>query len=114
MRYISKRDYKDLHKDYKGVYSTDALFTKYNGRRTMVVGFPNSKSGGTALLIEGEHFEIVEVIDDEHEIDCEICYGEGTTEHDVSCYSDSSPQSEYRECEECNGSGTKMIDYEGF
>ena len=105
MRYISKRDYKDLSKDYKGVYKT-----KQGKRRTMIT----SDNGATVLLIEGLDFEIVEVFKDEHEIDCEICYGEGTTEHDVSSYSDTSPQSEYRECEECNGSGTKMIDYEGF
>ena len=109
MKYISKEDYANLHNDYKGIWSSDNIYeTNHNGKKTML----GSYNEGSVLLIEGKHFEIVEVIDEEHEVDCEICYGTGATEHDVSCYSDTSPQSEHRECEECSGSGNIMIDYE--
>ena len=50
----------------------------------------------------------------EREVDCERCDGTGATEHDTSQYCDSSPQSEYRECEECGGCGTQIEEYEAI
>jgi|TARA_R110000787_G_scaffold11722_1_gene38395 DnaJ-class molecular chaperone len=40
------------------------------------------------------------------EVDCKECDGSGKREHDVSTYTDITPQYEYRKCEECDGSGT--------
>ena len=40
------------------------------------------------------------------EVDCEECGGSGSREHDISSYTDITPQYEYRKCEECSGQGT--------
>ena len=46
------------------------------------------------------------------EVNCTECNGVGSVEYDISTYTDTSPQSEYRECEECNGSGEVTIETE--
>ena len=112
MKYITKKDYANLHNDYKDVYSFDDIHgTKWNGKKTFMIGI----NGVSTLLIEDVSFEFVKLDQyNQHEIECEECDGTGATEHDVSIYIDISPQTEMRECEECNGCSTKNVDYEGI
>jgi hypothetical protein len=117
MYYITKSDYNALHNDYKGVWDSDHLSnTKYNGKKTWM-RFVEGK--GTCLLIEGEHFEFVEVDEDGTFItDCECCSGNGYVE-EMDCHVGSASiccGGCYKnvECEECNGTGEQENDYEGI
>lgn len=84
LRMITEDDYNAIHTDYRGVYSSDEIHgTNYNGRRTML----DYNDGETTLLIEGEHFEIIENPTEEQKFnymllsrlqaDCEYYLGNG-------------------------------------
>tara|TARA_R110002126_G_scaffold93089_2_gene220735 strand:+ start:9941 stop:10279 length:339 start_codon:yes stop_codon:yes gene_type:complete len=112
MRYISIEDWNEIPKDYKSVWSNDEMRgTKHNGKRTWMIG----QNGMSVLLIEGTGFTIVDPDEDGNfEIECDECDGTGAIEHDVSCYTDITPTTEFRECETCNGSQTNQTFYDGY
>lgn len=53
---ITLQKYNALHGDFRGVWSSDNIHgTNHDGKRTML-----HYDNGTCLLIEGEHFTIVD------------------------------------------------------
>ena len=55
MKHISKADWAKLHLDFRGVWTNEEQ-PEHLGKRVWLT----NEDGATVLLIEGEHFEIID------------------------------------------------------